>query len=487
MTARDVEGGLIVRTIDASELDWWGELDGNEVAAQVRSLEADGAGGPDRCLVAERGGSPVGRVGIASDDLGCRLGRFEHRLFGVWVDPTDGDRQAVAAALGRAALGRLPTGLTSLILRSNTGDVDDIETRRSILRPIGGRLFQEKVGVVWEDDGAGLPPVRHAVRDIRSVGPEAYAALMGRCQAATLDRNDRYYLQLCGPVRWGTEMLGYLTAEDEPSWLVLEDAAGDPVGFVAVGPFPEPGVATIVHIGVVPEARGRHVVDDLLRAAAIAARGRGSTSMLSDVDVENRPMLAALERAGHRRDTRPWHVWFDRVSVVVADDGAPLTLRDIDLTDRAALMALRRAPGQERHLGSMESHFEDAITDAKAEPRMWALHAGEDVVGFVMISDGIPAERLAADDDMVGPYFLWRLLVDAASQGQGYGRAAIDLVREFLGSRPGADVLLTSCRAGDASPQPFYLHYGFTQTGVVKWGEDLLQYDLRSGALQEAR
>ena len=89
--------------------------------------------------------------------------------------------------------------------------------------------------------------------------------------------------------------------------------------------------------------------------------------------------------------------------------------------DRAAVMRLRRGPGQERYLGSMESHFEDAVADARACPRMWAVHDGDLLVGFVMISDGIPAERLAADDDLVGPYYLWRLLIDERFQGGGYG------------------------------------------------------------------
>jgi len=40
-------------------------------------------------------------------------------------------------------------------------------------------------------------------------------------------------------------------------------------------------------------------------------------------------------------------------------------------------------------------------------------------------------------------------------------------------------VLLTSCKAGDGSPQPFYLHYGFTLTGRQMSGEDLLALDLR--------
>ena len=40
------------------------------------------------------------------------------------------------------------------------------------------------------------------------------------------------------------------------------------------------------------------------------------------------------------------------------------------------------------------------------------------MVGFVMISDNIPQPM---DEDLVGPYFLWKLLIDESCQGRGYG------------------------------------------------------------------
>jgi diamine N-acetyltransferase len=164
---------------------------------------------------------------------------------------------------------------------------------------------------------------------------------------------------------------------------------------------------------------------------------------------------------------------------------AVVQLRDIVTdADRAAVMTLRRGPGQERYLGSMASHFEDAVADARACPRMWSVHAGDHLVGFVMISDGIPVERLAADNDLVGPYYLWRLLIGERFQGRGYGAAAIDAVVAYLRTRPGADLLWTSCKAGPGSPQPFYLRYGFVLTGDVKWGEDLLRLDLTHSAFE---
>ncbi len=166
---------------------------------------------------------------------------------------------------------------------------------------------------------------------------------------------------------------------------------------------------------------------------------------------------------------------------------ATVQLRDIvSEVDRDAVLTLRRGPGQERFLGSMESHFEDAIEDARACPRMWSVHDGEALVGFVMISDGIPAETLAADDDIIGPYYLWRLLVDERYQGRGYGAATIDAVVAYLRTRPGADVLWTSCQRGEGGPQPFYERYGFVDNGESKWGETVLRLDLTDRAKEDA-
>jgi diamine N-acetyltransferase len=157
-----------------------------------------------------------------------------------------------------------------------------------------------------------------------------------------------------------------------------------------------------------------------------------------------------------------------------------VTLHDIVTeADRAIVLGLRMKPGQERYLGSMESHFEDAIDDARACPRFWSVHDGDHLVGFVMISDNIPQEVLDAEPDhIVGPYFLWRVLIDASFQGRGYGRATIDAVVDYVRTRPGADVFYTSCAAGDGSPQPFYLQYGFVRTDRVADGEDVLRLDL---------
>lgn len=153
-------------------------------------------------------------------------------------------------------------------------------------------------------------------------------------------------------------------------------------------------------------------------------------------------------------------------------------LRDIVSSgDRAAVMGLRRAPGQDEYLNSMNEIFEEADREQRAMPHPWAVHdAGTGaVVGFAMISDNIPEP---IDDDLVGAYFLWKLLIDEPFQGRGYGAATIDAVVEYLRTRPGADVLYTSCADGSGSPRPFYLRYGFTDTGRRMWGENVLALEL---------
>ena len=166
---------------------------------------------------------------------------------------------------------------------------------------------------------------------------------------------------------------------------------------------------------------------------------------------------------------------------------ARVELRDIVFQhDRDAVMGLRRAPGQERYLGSMASHFEDAEADLRAIPHPWAVHDAEtgELVGFAMISDNIPEP---IDEDLVGPYFLWRLLIDAPVQGRGYGAATIDAIVDYLRSRPNADVLYTSCHDGEGSPRGFYLRYGFTDTGRVMWDENVLALDLRARGPEDQR
>ena len=149
-------------------------------------------------------------------------------------------------------------------------------------------------------------------------------------------------------------------------------------------------------------------------------------------------------------------------------------LREVEsVQDRESVMGLRLGPGQDRYLDTMAEIFAEADEEQRAMPRPWAVHDAQtgSLVGFVMISDNIPQPM---DPDLVGPYYLWKLFIDHPSQGRGYGAATLDALVGYLGTRPGADVLYTSCADGPGSPRGFYLRYGFTDTGRIMWGENVL-------------
>jgi len=308
---------VTIRAVDESELEAFAALDATTpgLATTIRELWAEGSGRPAWTLVAEDEGVPVGRAALFTEELGCGLPIREGRLAGLWVKrETESATAAAQRLLDRAT--ELASGETPFIERRLNAELHhDIGFWQAALLDAGFSLFQEKQGFVWTDAGQALPaPTRLSFRPRSEIGAEAYAAAMAASIPGTLDRNDRFYLDACGAEGWGREMAGALEAGDEDAWQVAREPDGTLAGYVAVGAFDE-GVGTIAHIGVAPNRRGRGYVDELMRAANRAARARGYRSVLSDVDVDNSPMLAAMERNGHRPGVRPWHVWAYRREV----------------------------------------------------------------------------------------------------------------------------------------------------------------------------
>ncbi|GAA1023014.1 N-acetyltransferase [Acrocarpospora pleiomorpha] len=153
-----------------------------------------------------------------------------------------------------------------------------------------------------------------------------------------------------------------------------------------------------------------------------------------------------------------------------------VSLQPITDANRAAVVALDVTPAQRNYVTGVAGSLADALRYPQAMPWYRAIYAGGAPVGFVMISDNIPP----GDPTLLGPYFLWRLLVDARYQGSGYGRAALGLVVSYLRTRPAAHELLTSVAPGeDSSPLGFYQRLGFQDTGEFFDGERVLRLPLR--------
>jgi diamine N-acetyltransferase len=155
-----------------------------------------------------------------------------------------------------------------------------------------------------------------------------------------------------------------------------------------------------------------------------------------------------------------------------------VALREITPSNRAEIEALAVTPAQEQFVADVAASLVEAAATPDACPWYRAVYAGATPVGFVMISDNIPMGR----PEYVGPYFLWRLLIDARYQRLGYGRATLDLIVEYVRTRPGADRLFCSHVPGDGGPLGFYLKYGFVLTGDVHDGEPILELRLHENA-----
>ena len=151
-----------------------------------------------------------------------------------------------------------------------------------------------------------------------------------------------------------------------------------------------------------------------------------------------------------------------------------VSLREITSANRTAVEALTVTAVQAEYVTGIAESLVEAAETPDACPWYRAVYLNNKPVGFVMISDGITV----VNPDYLGPYFLWRLLIDQRYQVRGCGSAALGLVVEYVRARPDARVLITSAGQGAASPIDFYLRQGFRATGEVHHGELVLEFDL---------
>lgn len=145
---------------------------------------------------------------------------------------------------------------------------------------------------------------------------------------------------------------------------------------------------------------------------------------------------------------------------------AVITLREITKENLDDILALQVTKEQENFVAS------NAVSIAQAHfyPEVaWfrAIYADKAAVGFIMLED----------DPINLSYSLWRLMIDTRFQKRGFGKWAVELVLEYVKTRPKAQFLLTSCVSGEGSPIAFYKKIGFILTGEMdEDGELIMKY-----------
>jgi diamine N-acetyltransferase len=97
-----------------------------------------------------------------------------------------------------------------------------------------------------------------------------------------------------------------------------------------------------------------------------------------------------------------------------------------------------------------------------------AVYADEEPIGFILLYDN-PEEP---------EYFLWRFMIAGPYQRMGLGKKAIELLIQYVKTRPNARQLGVSCGEGEASPEEFYKKLEFKRTGEMEGEEVILALQL---------
>jgi diamine N-acetyltransferase len=134
-------------------------------------------------------------------------------------------------------------------------------------------------------------------------------------------------------------------------------------------------------------------------------------------------------------------------------------LREVTAETVREICRLVVAPGQDRFVAPNAV----SIAEAYFHPTAWfrAIYADGEPVGFLMLDD----------DDTKPLYTLWRLMIADWFQVHGYGKRAVELLIDYVRTRPGATALMTSWVPGDDGPAEFYRKLGFELTGEMDEGE----------------
>ncbi|MFE5590404.1 GNAT family N-acetyltransferase [Streptomyces sp. NPDC056549] len=132
-----------------------------------------------------------------------------------------------------------------------------------------------------------------------------------------------------------------------------------------------------------------------------------------------------------------------------------------------AALALRVHPHQEHNVAPVARSLAEAYAFGEtAWPRL--IFDGDELVGFLMAF--LDIQWNAEKDPTDHRSGLWRLNISADAQGKGYGRFAVEAVREEL-RRRGEQRFHVTWEPGEDGPGAFYDKLGFRPTGETSGGQ----------------
>ena len=226
----------------------------------------------------------------------------------LWADPAAGDSALLAERVLAAGLdslraaGRTRPPPCELRLpsawREDAGVLRGVEWRRRACASAGLTRELERLQWRWEADGGHVPEPPVRLR-FEPADDGAFLDAFRRVATGSLDVTTRRAVDDLGlDAAVGEQLAFYRSAPGERAWWRLaREADGRLAGFVI--PSATERGPNVGYLGVVPEARGRGLVDELLAFATRLHAASGARAISATTDATNEPMAAAFARAGY--------------------------------------------------------------------------------------------------------------------------------------------------------------------------------------------
>lgn len=148
-----------------------------------------------------------------------------------------------------------------------------------------------------------------------------------------------------------------------------------------------------------------------------------------------------------------------------------IELQEISDANLGAVLAIHGGAAEGRFVSSVADSLNEAAATPEGSPWYRAVYLAGEPVGFVMLSWDVTPQP----PDIIGPWFLWKLIVDEPQQRRGIGRAIVEEIVRLIRAE-GASELYTSHVIGEGGPDGFYERLGFVPTGELDpQGERILR------------
>jgi diamine N-acetyltransferase len=106
-----------------------------------------------------------------------------------------------------------------------------------------------------------------------------------------------------------------------------------------------------------------------------------------------------------------------------------------------------------------------SIAQTKFEPSLkaFAIYSDEKMAGFLMYNSA---------KEELGGYWVYRIMVDRASQGKGIGKAATGLMIDEMAKMPDADKIVVGYHPDNKGAHRLYASLGFVDEGA-RFGREM--------------